>query len=159
MTKDFEGNSLADRDRLPSALITSHQQEAAIAALFNCVYSAGSPRTPRQVFATAKNARYSPEAVRVTLFAYATKVDRQHLQVIQGQPKAYKQPPNTNLSGKQVTRYFCGDCGTPLWVESDATPTLYAVKLALFGNNFAPGIEIFWKNAHGTYRSVKLCGV
>ncbi|KAH9829674.1 Mss4-like protein [Rhodofomes roseus] len=83
-----------------------------------------------------------------SLFAYATKVDRQHLQVIQGQPKAYKQPPNTNLSGKQVTRYFCGDCGTPLWVESDATPTLYAVKLALFGNNFAPGIEIFWKNAH-----------
>ncbi|KZT67095.1 hypothetical protein DAEQUDRAFT_729509 [Daedalea quercina L-15889] len=83
-----------------------------------------------------------------SLFAYAGKVDRAALQVVQGQPKAYKQPTSTNLSGKQVTRHFCGDCGTPLWVESDATPTIYAVKLALFGNAFEPGIEIFWKNAH-----------
>ena len=53
------------------------------------------------------------------------------------------------MSGKQVTRYFCGDCGTPLWAESAATPTFCAVKLALFGNNFEPAIEIFWKSAHG----------
>ncbi|KAH9922630.1 Mss4-like protein [Fomitopsis serialis] len=83
-----------------------------------------------------------------SLFAYAGKVDRENLQVVQGQPKSYKQPTDTSLSGKQVTRHFCGDCGTPLWVESDATPTIYAVKLALFANNFAPGIEIFWQNAH-----------
>ena len=81
------------------------------------------------------------------MFAYAGKVDRKDLQVVHGQPKPYKQVAGKNLSGKPMTRYFCGDCGTPLWAESDATPTICAVKLALFGNNFEPAIEIFWKSA------------
>ncbi|KAH9932340.1 Mss4-like protein [Fomitopsis serialis] len=52
------------------------------------------------------------------------------------------------LSGKQVTRHFCGDCGTPLWAEFESAPEEYFIKLALFGNKLPPGAEVFWKNVH-----------
>ena len=71
--------------------------------------------------------------------------------MLQGTTKVYKQPKSDNTSGKQVTRHFCGDCGTPLWAESEAAPEGLYVKLAPFGNNLLPGAELFWRNAHSEY--------
>ncbi|KZT66612.1 hypothetical protein DAEQUDRAFT_445084 [Daedalea quercina L-15889] len=82
-----------------------------------------------------------------SLFAYVAQVSRVNFQVLQGTTKAYKQPKSEGMSG-QITRHFCGDCGTPLWAESEAMPDGISVKLAPFGNKLPPGAEIFWKNAH-----------
>ncbi|EPT05813.1 hypothetical protein FOMPIDRAFT_1021436 [Fomitopsis schrenkii] len=82
-----------------------------------------------------------------SLFAYIAFVPRDKLLILQGEPKGYKQPIDAAASGKQVIRYFCGDCGTPLWAAAESAPHAYTVKLALFGNNIPPGNEIYWKYA------------
>ena len=85
------------------------------------------------------------------MFAYIAPAPRASVKIIQGVTKAYKQPTSENASGKQVVRHFCGDCGTPLWAESQAAPDILFVKLAPFGNKLPPGADFFWKNAHGEH--------
>ncbi|TFY62081.1 hypothetical protein EVJ58_g4091 [Rhodofomes roseus] len=89
-----------------------------------------------------------------SLFSYLAPVPRSNLQVLEGTAKGYKQPTSDNVSGKQVTRYFCGDCSTPLWAESEAAPGGCFVKLAPFGNKLPPGAELFWKNAYEWQNSI-----
>lgn len=81
------------------------------------------------------------------VFSYITFVARDKLQILQGEPKGYKQPLDAAASGKQVIRYFCSDCGTPLWAAAESAPHVYTIKVALFGNNIRPGKEIYWKYA------------
>jgi len=76
------------------------------------------------------------------VFAYVAPIPRSSLQILKGTTKGYKQPKSENLSRKQVTRHFCGDCGTPLWAESGAAPEGCFIKLALFGNKLPPGAEV-----------------
>ena len=81
------------------------------------------------------------------VFSYIAFVARDKLKILQGEPKGYKQPLDAAASGKQVIRYFCSDCGTPLWAAAESAPHVYTVKLALFGNNIPPGKEVYWKYA------------
>ncbi|KAH9830092.1 Mss4-like protein [Rhodofomes roseus] len=83
-----------------------------------------------------------------SLFACTAFVASKNLQVVRGTPKPYKQSRETNSSGMQVTRHFCGDCGTPLWGESEVAPSGSFVRTALFGNTLPPKAEVFWKRAH-----------
>ncbi|KZT66615.1 hypothetical protein DAEQUDRAFT_730030 [Daedalea quercina L-15889] len=82
-----------------------------------------------------------------SLFSYLGFVKRENVKVLQGEPKGYKQPLSAAQSGKPITRYFCGDCGTPLWAAADSAPDTYSIKLAMFGNNLPPAMEIYWKYA------------
>ncbi|KAH9830091.1 Mss4-like protein [Rhodofomes roseus] len=83
-----------------------------------------------------------------SLFSYLGFVSRENLKILQGEPKGYKQPAEAARSGKEVIRYFCGDCGTPLWAAAESAPETYSIKLAMFGNSLPPAMEIFWKHAH-----------
>lgn len=91
------------------------------------------------------------------MFAYVAPVPRVNMQVLQGATKAYNQPKSASTSGKQVIRHFCGECGTPLWAESEAAPEIFFVKLAPFGNKLPPGADLFYENAHGEYRGQFRC--
>ncbi|TFY62078.1 hypothetical protein EVJ58_g4094 [Rhodofomes roseus] len=82
------------------------------------------------------------------VFSYLGFVSRENLKILQGEPKGYKQPAEAARSGKEVIRYFCGDCGTPLWAAAESAPETYSIKLAMFGNSLPPAMEIFWKHAH-----------
>ena len=123
----------------------------------------GLRRTQGRASAIASNARLWRVVVRPTdqahahrsqstvcdsaVFSYITFVARDKLQILQGEPKGYKQPLDAAASGKQVIRYFCSDCGTPLWAAAESAPHVYTIKVALFGNNIPPGKEIYWKYA------------
>ena len=65
--------------------------------------------------------------------------------VTEGKPKVYQE---TGDSGKAVYRRFCGDCGSPLWLEVDSMPGMAYMALALFHADRGVGVEIFYKNAH-----------
>ena len=109
----------------------------------SCVSWADLETILRPSSATATCAPRSQEAVRLysrmpqdmqtdlcAVFAYVAPVRRANFQVLQGTPKAYEQPTCESRPGSQITRYFCGDCGTPLWAQSDAAPDGLHAKLA-----------------------------
>lgn len=82
------------------------------------------------------------------------------LKVIQGKPKGFTVAPENTSSGAPCHRYFCGDCGTPLYALSEALPEKTTVKLAIFSNAIKPSIEAFWKKAKGpvlTFAAHTLC--
>ena len=89
--------------------------------------------------------------------AYAAHINEAALVVTQGTPRLYGQTTGTT-SGRTIRRYFCGECGSPLWDVSEAKPGEAYVRPALFG--VAPGIakEIFWENAHGESTIFRICG-
>ena len=51
-------------------------------------------------------------------------------------------------SGKDLRRYFCGQCGSPLYSEADAMPGLAIVKVGTLDDtsSFKPGMNIFCEN-------------
>lgn len=70
------------------------------------------------------------------------------LEVTQGTPKVWHETAGT-MSGTPNHRYFCGDCGSPLWAVFhegsevvDVMPALFEVDCGIVG-------EFFWKNAFG----------
>lgn len=50
---------------------------------------------------------------------YVALTPKGALEVTKGAPKSYA---TTGESGGQAVRFFCGDCGTPLWSEPSAMP-------------------------------------
>jgi len=48
-------------------------------------------------------------------------------------------------SGKELRRYFCSTCGSPLYTETDAMPNFTIVKAGTLNDttNFKPNINIF----------------
>jgi hypothetical protein len=53
-------------------------------------------------------------------------VPRGTIKITQGAPKAYA---STGDSGKTVTRYFCAECGSPLYSDAQSSP-MQVVKVA-----------------------------
>jgi len=49
--------------------------------------------------------------------------------VTQGTPKRYSARAD---SGRLLHRYFCGDCGSPVYSQRDATPETVVVRAGLF---------------------------
>lgn len=85
---------------------------------------------------------------QLAVAAFLAPINEAALLVTQGTPRVHAQTTGTT-SGRIVRRYFCGECGSPLWDTSEAKPGEACVRPALFG--VAPGIakEIFWENAYG----------
>ena len=63
---------------------------------------------------------------------------------IEGQPKVY-QDTNTD-SGKAVQRFFCGNCGSPIYSTSPNMPGIRVVRLPLFDSIPKPAMELFCKS-------------
>jgi len=50
---------------------------------------------------------------------------KSELKVMPAMPRAWR---STSEKGNQVTRYFCEQCGTPLFAESSANPAVVSIK-------------------------------
>ena len=64
---------------------------------------------------------------------------------VTGSPKTFKK---TADSGKSITSYFCGDCGSTLYRDGDNFPGMKIVKAGVLDdkdalNNLKPGVELF----------------
>lgn len=59
--------------------------------------------------------------------ALVLRTERDKLRIT-GEPKVWGTTETS--SGKETRRYFCGDCGTHIWAESDAYPSVRTVKVS-----------------------------
>jgi hypothetical protein len=65
---------------------------------------------------------------------------------ISGSPKAYAARAG---SGKMTTRGFCGDCGTPLFTQSEVNAQFTSIRLPSLddASAFAPMLDIWTSRA------------
>src|SRR5215470_10449486 len=56
-----------------------------------------------------------------TAYNAAIRVPSAGFRVTQGAPKRYVSKAD---SGNEITRVFCGDCGSPLWVQVSTRPDI-----------------------------------
>jgi len=66
--------------------------------------------------------------------------------IVRGTPKRYVASAD---SGNDVTRVFCGDCGTPLYVQVSTRLDIVGVRVCTFDDPawFQPEANIFFKSA------------
>ena len=67
-------------------------------------------------------------------------------EIVKGTPKEYASPAD---SGNVITRIFCGDCGTPLFIQVSTRPDVVGVRVCTFDDPswFQPEANIFTKSA------------
>lgn len=65
---------------------------------------------------------------------------------VRGTPKTYRVAGN---SGKETTRSFCGDCGSPLFTSSEANPQFTSIRFPTLddASTFAPMLDIWTASA------------
>ena len=66
--------------------------------------------------------------------------------IIQGSPKRYLAKAD---SGNDITRVFCGACGTPLYVQVSTRPDIVGIRVCTFDDAswFRPEANIFVESA------------
>jgi len=76
----------------------------------------------------------------------AVRVASADFRIVQGTPKRYVASAD---SGNTITRVFCGDCGTPLYVQVSTRPDIVGVRVCTFDDPswFRPEANIFVKSA------------
>jgi len=60
-----------------------------------------------------------------------------NFQLVKGKPKRYSAKAD---SGRLLHRFFCGDCGSPLYSQRDSTPENMALRIGTLEN--APPMKI-----------------
>jgi hypothetical protein len=76
----------------------------------------------------------------------AVRVPAPDFRVTKGLPKRYLAKADT---GNEVSRYFCGDCGTPLYVQVATRFDIVGIRVCTFDDPswFKPEANIFTKSA------------
>ena len=76
----------------------------------------------------------------------AVRMAAAHFRITKGKPKRYVAKAD---SGNEITRAFCGDCGTPLYVQVSTRPDIVGVRVCTFDDPswFRPQANIFVKSA------------
>jgi hypothetical protein len=76
----------------------------------------------------------------------AIRVDAAQFRVLSGTPKRFVARAD---SGNEITRAFCGDCGTPLYVQVSTRPDVVGVRVCTLDDPgwFRPEADIFIKSA------------
>ncbi|KAF2095051.1 hypothetical protein NA57DRAFT_44934 [Rhizodiscina lignyota] len=69
--------------------------------------------------------------------------------LISGTPKTYIK--ENTASGNKATNFFCGSCGTTLWLETPTVPDTKIIKVGVMDDmstlsNAKPGAEMFSPN-------------
>lgn len=66
--------------------------------------------------------------------------------ITQGAPRRYVAKSD---AGNDITRVFCGDCGTPLYVQVSTRPDIVGLRVCTFDDPswFRPDANIFVKSA------------
>ena len=63
-----------------------------------------------------------------------------------GTPKRYAASAD---SGNEISRYLCGDCGTPIYVQVSTRPDIVGIRVCTLDDPswFVPDADIFMKSA------------
>ena len=59
-------------------------------------------------------------------FSTLAVVNREHFTIVEGEPALYTD--NETSSGAKVSRYFCGNCGSPIYSDMENRADIVAVK-------------------------------
>lgn len=76
------------------------------------------------------------------------QISSDNISITRGKPKKFT---GTGSSGKPVHRFFCGDCGTPIWSDAESMPKISFVKvgpLGEFGSRVKMTTEAWAENAN-----------
>jgi len=81
-----------------------------------------------------------------TAYVAAMRVPAAGFRVTQGTPKRYV---TTSDAGNSVTRLFCGDCGSPLFIRVSTRPDIVGLRVGTLDDpsEFRPEANIFVKSA------------
>jgi len=77
------------------------------------------------------------------LGTYITTVADGDVTVV-GTPKAFEDRKTD--SGTMMHRWFCGDCGSPIYSSTVLVPGKKFIKMGLFGKILKPAAEMYCKN-------------
>jgi hypothetical protein len=81
-----------------------------------------------------------------TAYVAAMRVPASGFRVTEGVPKRYV---STSEAGNAVTRAFCGDCGSPLYIQVSTRPDIVGLRVGSLDDpsEFRPEAHIFVKSA------------
>ncbi len=81
-----------------------------------------------------------------TAYVAAMRVPSSGFRVTQGTPKRYVAKAD---SGNEVTRLFCGDCGSPIYIQVSTRPDIVGLRVGTLDDpsEFKPEADIFVKSA------------
>jgi hypothetical protein len=76
----------------------------------------------------------------------AMRVPAAGFRITKGAPKQYV---STSDGGNRVTRAFCGDCGSPIYIQVSTRPDLVGLRVGTLDDpsEFHPEADIFVKSA------------
>jgi hypothetical protein len=81
-----------------------------------------------------------------TAYVAAMRVPAADFRITRGAPKRYV---STSEAGNRVTRAFCGDCGSPLFIQVSTRPDLVGLRVGTLDDpsGFQADADIFVKSA------------
>jgi hypothetical protein len=81
-----------------------------------------------------------------TAYIAAIRVPSAGFRITKGMPRRYVGNAD---SGNEITRVFCGDCGSPLWVQVSTRPDIVGIRVGTLDDpsTFQPEADIFVKSA------------
>ena len=81
-----------------------------------------------------------------TAYIAAIRVPAAGFRITRGAPKRYVGKAD---SGNEITRVFCGDCGSPLYVQVSTRPDIVGIRVGSLDDpsGFRPEADIFVKSA------------
>ena len=81
-----------------------------------------------------------------TAFVAAMRVPAVGFRITKGAPKRYLSPSD---AGNAVSRWFCGDCGSPLYIQVASRPDIVGLRVGTLDvpGEFHPEANIFVKSA------------
>jgi hypothetical protein len=76
----------------------------------------------------------------------AVRLPSAEFRITQGAPKTYVAKSD---AGNDISRVFCGECGTPLYVQVSTRPDIVGLRVTTFDDPswFKPDANIFTKSA------------
>jgi hypothetical protein len=81
-----------------------------------------------------------------TAYIAAMRVPAADFRITQGNPKRYI---GKSDAGNEISRLFCGDCGSPLYVQVPTRPDIVGIRVGTLDDPsvFRPDADIFVKSA------------
>jgi hypothetical protein len=76
----------------------------------------------------------------------AVRMPSAEFRIVKGAPKTYVAKSD---AGNDISRVFCGECGTPLYVQVSTRPDIVGLRVTTFDDPswFKPDANIFTKSA------------